>query len=137
MDITKIFTTNDARVNFLKGIIRVAKCDTLEEEEFSFYHQAAQSLGLEETDIEELNYCWKTNEKINITFETTREKMCFFVQAIQLCWVDNVYTEIERSVMRVLAEELNISLSALEAVETWAYEGIKWNRRGDDLLELE
>lgn len=135
MRIEEILTTNNAKSNFLKGLIRVAKSDgVVDEAEFAFFRQAAQSLGLD--NIEELERCWRMDEKIIVAFETNKEKMFFLIQAVQLCWIDDTYTEVEQKEIRSIGKELGISLTALESVEKWAYEGIVWNKKGDDLLEL-
>lgn len=137
MNIEEILITRESKMNFLKGLIRLAKCDDiLDERELVFYQQAARGLGLDEKDIEELNSCWKEEKKINIIFETNKQKMFFFVQAVQLCWIDDKYKDIEKQEMRFIAKELNVSFSALEEIENWAYEGIVWNKKGEKLLEL-
>lgn len=137
MKIEEILVTNNAKSNFLKGLIRVAKSDgVVDKDEFAFFQQAAQGLGLEKQDIDNLENCWKADEKIEFMFNTSKEKMFFFIQAIQLCWVDDNYTEVEKQEMRSIANELGISFTALETVEKWAYEGIVWNKKSNDLLEL-
>ena len=62
--------------------------------------------------------------------------MFFIVQAVQLCWIDDDYVEVERIEMRTISNELNISLKSLEKVEAWVEEGMKWNKKGDELLKL-
>lgn len=137
MDIEKILIAKEAKVNFIKGLIRIAKCDGVQaDEEVVFFQKAAQALGLEKEDMIELDQCWEKDEKIVVKFETNVEKMFFFIQAIQLCWVDNEYTNAEKQEIQSIANELGISAVALQTVENWAYEGIQWNRRGDDLLKL-
>lgn len=137
MDINEILTTESGRFNFLKGLIRLAKCDGyLDEKEFEFYQQAAYSMQLNDKDVKELNEIWNRNEKVSITFESSREKMFFLIQAVQLCWVDNSYTETEKKEMKTIAEEIGIERQALEKVEEWAYEGIQWSRRGEELLSF-
>lgn len=138
MDINEILTTRASKINFLKGLIRLAKCDgNLDEEEFKFYQQAAYSMQLNDEDVEELNKTWNRSEKISLTFASSKEKMFFLIQAVQLCWVDNEYTEIEKKEMQVIAEELGIDRQALKKVEEWVYEGVEWNRRGEELLSLQ
>ena len=137
MNINNVLKTRDAKFNFLKGIIRIAKCDGIKDEnEFIFYHHTAAAMGLLEDDIALLNHVWESNETIDVKFEECKEKMFFFVQGIQLCWVDGKYEETEKIEIRKLANELNISLDAIEKVEAWVREGMEWNIRGDLLLEL-
>lgn len=137
MDIKEILVTKEAKVNFLRGLIRLANANgCVDESEFVFYRQTAVALGLDEREIVDLERLGGVDSKICFNFETDKEKMFFLVQAVQLCWVDNDYSMPEREDMRNICQELNISIEALEAVEKWAYEGIEWNRRGKALLEL-
>ncbi len=137
MDIKEILQTNEARVNFLKGLIRLAKADGIvDESEFSLYQQVAAVLDLGEQEIVDLENQRKSENKIPVSFEADREKMFFLVQAVQLCWVDHNYSEAEQKELRNICKEISISEKALKAVEAWAQEGIEWNKRGEALLEL-
>ncbi len=138
MEVFDVLKTPKARLNFLKGLIRIAKVDQkIDDQELVFYQSAAKTFELEESELESLKICWEGNEKIDIEFETNREKMFFFVQAVQLCWIDNNYADTEREEIRKIAEEFRISKESVKAVEDWVYEGMVWNRKGDKLLDLE
>ena len=76
------------------------------------------------------------NEKPKITFETRREALYFIREAVQLCHVDQKYTESEQREVYAIAEELGIEKAAVEPIEAWVEEGMAWNARGDALLEL-
>lgn len=138
MDMNQILTTNDAKVNFLKGLIRLAKADgIMDDNEVIFYQQAVNAMGLDVQDCDKINALWEKNScEIDISFQTNREKMFFFVQAIQLCWIDGSYTQKEKEEIYKIASELQISVTAIEKVEIWVNEGMEWNKRGDSLLEL-
>jgi len=137
MEITEILKSKEAKLNFLKGLIRIAKCDGIvDEREFAFYKQTATVMGLDEESVDFLDYCREGTEKIEVSFEDGREKMFFLIQLVQLCWVNDEYSEVEKAEVRKLAKELEISLEALDQVEKWAYEGIIWNKRGEKLLDL-
>lgn len=137
MDINSILLTKESKINFLRGIIRIAKCDGVKDEkELIFYHQAAVALGLDEESIKVLDEDWDNENKAKIFFESTCEKMFFFIQGIQLCWIDGRYDSKERQEIRNLAEELDISCDAIEKVEDWVKEGIEWNNKGEKLLQL-
>lgn len=138
MDMNQILTTNDAKVNFLKGLIRLAKADgIMDDNEVVFYQQAVNAMGLDVQDCDKINALWEKNScEIDISFQTNREKMFFFVQAIQLCWIDGSYTQKEKEEIYKIASELQISVTAIEKVEIWVNEGMEWNKRGDSLLEL-
>ena len=123
MDVYAILTTNKGKVNFLKGLIRLAKCDgDLREEELAFYQSAADSMGLGEEEQELIKGMKDSREKIDIDFETNKEKMFFLIQAVQLCCIDNKYVDSEQHEMRMITDELGVSLGALEKVEQWVSE---------------
>ena len=62
--------------------------------------------------------------------------MFFLVEAVQLCWVNDEYSDAEKREIHQIAKEVGISKEALKAVEDWVYEGMEWNKRGDELLNL-
>lgn len=137
MDIKEILQTKEGRVNFLKGLIRLANADgVVDESEFAFYRQAAIALELGEEEIMALEKTKSEEHEITLEFKTNREKMFFLIQAVQLCWVDNNYSEAERKELRNICQEIAISEESLKAVEVWAEEGVEWNKRGETLLEL-
>lgn len=137
MNIKEILQTKEARISFLKGLIRLANADgVVDEREFVFYRQAAIALELGEEDILALEKVKSNGNAITLEFETDREKMFFLIQAVQLCWVDNNYSEAEQNELRSICREITISEEALKAVEAWAQEGVEWNKRGETLLEL-
>ncbi|MBD5507482.1 MAG: hypothetical protein HDR05_05415 [Lachnospiraceae bacterium] len=137
MEIKEVLQTREARVNFLKGLIRLAQADGIvDENEFVFYRQVAVVLELGEAEVECLEKLKDETNEITFHFETDREKMFFLVQAVQLCWVDNDYSDTERNEIRDMCQEMGISVEALEKVEQWVSEGMEWNKRGEALLEL-
>lgn len=94
MDIKEILQTKEGRVSFLKGLIRLANADGIvDESEFAFYRQAAVALELGEEEILALEKVKSEGQEITLAFGTDREKMFFLIQAVQLCWVDNNYSE--------------------------------------------
>ena len=137
MDIKEILQTKDGRISFLKGLIRLANADGIvDESEFAFYRQAAIALELGEEEILALEKVKSEGQEITLAFETDREKMFFLIQAVQLCWVDNNYSDAEQEELRNICREITITEKALKAVETWVQEGVEWNKRGEALLEL-
>ena len=137
MDIREILQSKEARISFLKGLLRLANADGIvDENEFVFYRQAAIALELDEEEILALEKAKSDEHRITLDFETDREKMFFLIQAVQLCWVDNNYSETERKELRSICQEIVISEEALKKVEAWAQEGVEWNKRGEALLEL-
>lgn len=138
MKIYSILNTSKAKINFLKGLIRVSKSDgIIEDSEKVFFAQTAEKLGLSEAETKIINDCWECCiEDIQITFDRLVEKNFFFIQAIQLCWIDGGYTKEEKEEIEKIADELSYNLKSLEAIEAWVAEGIEWNKKGDCLLKL-
>lgn len=137
MDVKEILQTKEGRVSFLKGLIRLANADGIvDESEFAFYRQAAVALELGEEEILALEKVKSEGQEITLAFGTDREKMFFLIQAVQLCWVDNNYSEAEQKELRNICQQIDISEEALREVEAWAQEGVEWNKRGEALLEL-
>ena len=133
MNTYDILKTRNAKVNFLKGLIRVSMSDgVVPDVEKEFYRKSAYGLGLDDEAVAEI----ENSDYKEIVFETTEEKMFFFIQAIQLSWIDNGYCEAERNEIRKLADELEISAESIEKVEKWVEEGMEWNKKGDELLKL-
>ena len=129
--------SQEAKINFLKGLIRISKIDgKVDNSEWSFFLQAGNAMGLDGGDLAQLQSCWNTSEPIQVTFSEASEKAFFFIQAIQLCWIDNSYDESERKEIRKLAFELHFSEASIEKIEQWVQEGIEWNKKGDSLLKL-
>lgn len=137
MDIKMILQTKKSRISFLKGLIRLANADgVVDESEFVFYRQAAIALELDEEEIIALEKVKGEGHEIMLDFGTDREKMFFLIQAVQLCWVDNNYSDSEQEELRNICREIAISEESLKVVEAWAQEGVEWNKRGEALLEL-
>lgn len=137
MEIKNILTTNEAKYMFIAGLIRLAKADgVIDDNEFTFFQQAAYGIGLDEAAIKPLTALKDTDLKISIRFNSSQEKMFFLMQAIQLCLIDNTYSDTEKAELNNICAEMGVSQEALNAVEQWAFEGIAWSKRGDALLEL-
>lgn len=137
MDVNAVLKTDSGKMNFLKGLIRLSKCDgVVDDNELLFFQQAALAFGLEEDAKEELSSYWEMNTPTSVEFENTQQRNFFFIQAIQLCWIDGSYTEREKEEIRRLAGELDTPIETIEDIEKWVYEGIVWNEKGNMLLDL-
>lgn len=137
MDINEILTTTEAKHSFIAGLIRLAKVDgIIDEEEFTFFQQAAYGIGLDSNVVQELSALKDSDAKIEINFKTNKEKLFFLIQAVQLCLIDGNYSDIEKKELRNICTEVGISHGSLCEIENWAYEGIAWNKRGEELLNL-
>ena len=137
MQIKEVFKTTDSRRNFLTGLIRISKCDgKIDESEKFFFSNSSIALGLNQEDIDLLNSYWD-KENIEVNFNSKKESLCFFQQAIQLCHLDGRYSDKEKNEIQKLSETLNISKDSITKIENWVEEGIKWAKDGDNLLYLE
>ena len=104
----------------MKGLIRVAKADeVIEESEFTFFNELATSMQLDSDNISQLYALWSSNEPIYVSFDKPEEKILFFTQAIQLCWIDDSYNGKEKNQIIELAKELGVSSTAILEIEKW------------------
>lgn len=138
MNINEILKTEKSRKNFLKGLIALSKADgSVEESEKGFFAGAAASLQLSIESQQEVNLSWSEEVGPYLEFDNKREKLFFFIQAIQLCTIDNSYSDKEREFVYTLASNLDISREAIKKIEEWVSEGIQWQIKGESLLEME
>ena len=120
----QLFQTNEAKMNFVKGLIRISKADGgISPEEQTFFIDAARGLGISE------------DAEIPLAFASRSEVLCFLREALQLCMVDDEYSDAERKEIMELAQAFSIEPERVHALETWVQEGIEWKARGDKLLE--
>jgi uncharacterized tellurite resistance protein B-like protein len=134
----QILDSEESKENFMRGIIELAKVAGIENSEIYFFHQAMQSLNLSEEVQQRLEGLLYTKSvDVELKFEDKRQGLFFLREGIQLCYVDGHYQEEERLLIRKMANQLNISSEALERIENWVLEGLKWSDRGDQLLLLE
>lgn len=138
MNIREILKTEESKLNFLGGLIRLSKIDgNVSEDEKIFFSQAAVQLEMKENTISLLESYWSSEDKINVKFETKREGLFFIQQAVQLCAVDGVYSDKEKREIRLLGKELSLLESSIEKIETWVEDGLKWQALGETLLGIE
>ena len=143
--LNSIYVTQEDKFNFVKGLIRISKSDgNIGEEEIAFMKSVAAGMGLTEENIKLLQaaaeYDLATDqgkEFFKLQFSTKYQGIFFLREAVQLCNIDGVYHDSEKDEIKIITQELNISLSTLKEIEDWVIEGMKWRERGDALLELE
>lgn len=138
MRIEEELRTPEAKMNFIRGLIRLSASDgVIDESESAFFQSAAISMGLDPMVVPELIMATGNKEVENkVVFTERREKLFFFIQAIQLCYVDGSYSETERKEMEKIRQELDIEETVVQEIEKWVKEGMEWNNRGNGLLEL-
>lgn len=136
--IRDVIKTEGSRINYLKGLIRIAESDnnkTYVEEEY--INKIAEIFGATYSDIWKAEV-QKTNEASKeINFDTRQEKIVFMMQALYLCWLDDEYSDLERDEIAKIGDELGLEASELMEIESWVKQGIEWMLAGAKLLRLE
>lgn len=116
----QLFQTTEAKMNFVKGLIHISKADgVISPEEQTFFIDAARGLGIPEDDIAVLPAVMTQTEEIPLTFASRQEALCFLREALQLCMVDNDYSESEQKEIMKLAKEFGVEPERVYALEKW------------------
>lgn len=131
-----VYDSIDSRMNFMKGCIRLAKADGfMSEQEQQFFTNAANSLNIDGNNLQELLSLMGDNDaSINICFENKKQSLFFFNQAIQLCYVDGHYSDMERTEIRKMAGQLGVANEDIDKIEEWVLQGMAWVKAGEELL---
>lgn len=138
LGIRDVIKTEDARINYLRGLIRIAECDADKSaSEEGFIYKIADILGSPYSEISKAESSLEDEAYEKIHFETKQEKILFLMQALYMCWLDNDYSEAERDEIVTIGTELGIEEPELGIIETWIKQGIEWMRTGATLLNLE
>ena len=131
----QLFTTDNAKMNFVKGLIRISKADgVISPEEQTFFIDAARGLGISEEEIATLPVIMSQTDEIKLSFTSRREVLCFLREALQLCMVDDEYSEMEQAEIMKLADEFSVDGEKVHALEKWVQDGIEWKKLGDQLI---
>ncbi len=132
-----IFQTTEAKLNYLKAVIRIVKSDNIVSiDENVFIDDLIQLLKLDsQASLTAAGY-WISDD-LTVTFESTREKMYCLTQLAQLSWTDDDRTKDESKEIHKTARELWISKDKLAIIEDWAKEGAAWRAKGEQLVDLE
>ena len=136
LGIRDVIKTEESRINYLRGLIRIAECDknkTSDEE--GYIDKIAEIIDASYSEIwraEEMH-----DESARIHFATKQEKVLFLMQAMYLCWLDDDYSDAEREEILAIGDELGIDASELVKIESWVKQGIEWMESGAELLRLE
>ena len=136
--IKDVIKSEDARINYLKGLIRIAGSDnnkSLDEE--GFIYKIADILGASYSEIRKAETDTSVDGPLRIYFETNQEKTLFLMQALYMCWLDNDYSDAEREEITRIGNELGIENTELIKIESWIKQGIEWMESGTALLGLE
>lgn len=137
MNYENILKTPEARENFIRGMICLAKADgIISDDEQSYFLTAAGELGLDAEHIANIQRDLTTEGELNISFETAAEKILFLREGIQICMVDESYDVKEKAEIRRLAKSMNVPSEIVAMIEAWAEEGMAWKRLGDQFLAI-
>ncbi|MEO2506542.1 hypothetical protein ABHA01_01995 [Clostridium paraputrificum] len=138
MNINEILKTDESRKSFLLGLVFLSKCDgVVDEEEKKFFLNAAIALQISENSKREIDLAWNQEVMPKLSFSNKKEKLFFIMQAIQLSNVENFYSTEEKKFIYSVASDLGVSKESVQEIEVWVEEGIRWQVRGEKLLELE
>ena len=79
------FTTRADRMNYLKGLIRLAKSDgRIDPTEKAYFDYIAGSLQLEKEDMQTLDTLWESDEFPVLEFSTQYDAVFFLQEAVQI-----------------------------------------------------
>lgn len=130
-----IYESMEDRVNYLRGLIRIAKCNgVVEPEEREFFSLAAKGLELESDTVEKIEQLWSSEEAIPVSFSTRYHAVFFVQEALQLCIIDGSFDEEEKHEMELICDELRIQRQDFHKILSWIMEGMAWKKRGEELM---
>ena len=135
--IRDVIRTEESRINYLRGLIRIAECDenkTSAEE--GYIYNIAELIGASYSEIWQAEEQEDNDDSEGIKFETKQEKSLFLMQALYMCWLDDDYSDAERDEIFEIGAELGIDRKEIEAIESWIERGIEWMSTGAELIGL-
>ena len=137
----ELYQTQEDKIMFMHGLIRLAKADgIIDETELDYFKQASYNMGIEPDAVEQL-YVELTTDNVELdykemSFDSKKKSLFFLREAIQLCYIDSEYSEEEQLEIRNIANELDISFDAIDKIEAWVLRGFEWQKEGELLLDL-
>ena len=136
--IRDVIKTEDSRINYLRGLMRIAECDKNKSStEADYIYKIAKILGASYSEIWQAEEQKENEDSIGISFATKPEKSLFLMQALYMCWLDNDYSNAEREEILKIGNDLGFELTEIETIESWIKRGIVWMRDGAELIGLE
>lgn len=119
------------RINYMKGLIRVAKCNgVVELSEKQYINLIAQRLNLD-MDIEGL---LSGKEAICLSFSNRYEALLFLQESMQLCVVDGSFDDVEQNELISISEEIGLGREAYNKLYDWIKAGLEWQSQGKELI---
>lgn len=135
--ISDVIKTEDSRINYLRGLMRIAESDKSKTSvEEGYIYKIAEILGASYSEIWQAEEQLENDNPVTIRFATKQEKTLFLMQALYMCWLDDDYSDAEREEIMAIGNELGTDPSKIEEIELWIKQGIEWMHVGAELIEL-
>lgn len=136
--IKDVIRTEESRINYLRGLIRIAECDENKSSaEEGYICRIAEIIGASHSEIWQAEQQEENDDFAEINFETKQEKSLFLIQALYMCWIDDDYSDAEREAIIALGINFGIDQIEIESIESWVKQGIDWMKAGSELIGLE
>lgn len=136
--IRDVINTEESRINYLKGLIRIAESDKNKTSvEEGYIYKIAEIIGASYSEIWQAEEQQNNNDPIGINFATKQEKSLFLMQALYMCWLDDEYSDAERKEIIKIGNDFGIDLAEIKTIESWIKQGIEWMSAGAELIGLE
>lgn len=137
LEVRDVINTEGSRINYLRGLIRIAESDNDKSMvEIGYIDKIAEIIGASHAEIWQAEKQQENNKLEGIKFTTKQQKVLFLIQALYLCWLDDDYSDAEREEIIAIGNELEINLSEIEQIEAWIKQGIEWMRSGAELIGI-
>jgi tellurite resistance protein len=134
--VEKYLTSQDDKINYLKGLMRIAKADgNVTDEEKKYYKTVAIGLNVPRVIIDELENTWKDEKDIELCFSDERQALFFIQEAIQISMIDGEYSASEQQEIKKIAIEAGITLEAVSEFEAWVNRGLDWRKEGEQIID--
>ncbi len=145
INIQEILYDEKSKINFMKGLINLAKAAETREgligvntEEMNFLRNTMAALGLSLEVQRKLENLVKSKDNtIEISFENKKQALFFLREGIQICYIEGQYNQAEKDMVDEMAQILGVNQEAVTKIEDWVKEGIEWSKRGLSICEME
>lgn len=145
INIFDILDSEEAKINFVKGLIYLSKAEEIEKgvkgintEELGYLKNAMNALCIDEQKQKQLErLIYSDIIDLDISFDSKRQAVFFLREGIQICYIDSQYSQAEKDLIYKMASVLGIDSSTIAKLEEWVLEGIEWSNRGEKFFELE
>lgn len=137
LTIRDVINTQESRINYLRGLIRIAESDNDKSTvENGYIYKIAEIIGASHSEIWQAEKQQENNKLERIKFTNKQEKALFLIQALYMCLLDDDYSDAEREEIIAVGNELEVDLSEIEQIEAWIKQGIEWMRSGAELIGI-